>query len=52
MEPGTGGEKPRSGRAQGAFMTRSREAELTTTRKKKKKKKRTHRVGIARRVRA
>jgi hypothetical protein len=28
MEPGTGGEKPRSGRAQGAFMTRSRVAEL------------------------
>jgi hypothetical protein len=28
MEPGTGGEEPRSGRVQGAFMTRSREAEL------------------------
>jgi hypothetical protein len=42
MEPGTGGEEPRSGRVQGAFMTRSREAELVRhpfeqkVRKKKK----------------
>jgi hypothetical protein len=28
MEPGTGGENPRSGRSQGALKTRSREGEL------------------------
>jgi hypothetical protein len=28
LEPGTGGEKPRSGKVQGAFMTRSREHNL------------------------
>jgi hypothetical protein len=38
MEPGTGGEKPRSGMAQGAFMTRSREAELARRPLNKKKK--------------